>query len=140
MSNICCRIFKEQIELIKQLPEQDRALVLYAAVIDAFNQFDNQIENQNENAYISVSVSVSNSVSAISKTVLNLLRKNIICKEFSMNYGGKRKGSGRKQKDINPNIHCNYPGHNCGNLNKDCANCKENEFAQTKSYDPYPPF
>lgn len=137
-SNICCRVFKEQIELIKMLPEQERAIILYAAILDAFNQFENQNENQNENAYISVSVSVSDSVSAISKTVLNLLRKNIICKEFSSNYGGKRKGCGRP-KAIQ-GIKCNYPGSDCKNKDKDCANCKENEFSKSKSYDPYPPF
>lgn len=96
--NIACRLFKEQINLINQLPEKDRPLVLYLAINNSFNQFenqnDNQIENQNENAY--VSVSVSESLSDISKCVLELLSKNIVCKEFSNNYGGKRTGSGRK--------------------------------------------
>ncbi|MBR2028250.1 MAG: hypothetical protein IKA10_04575 [Oscillospiraceae bacterium] len=94
--NIACRIFKEQIELIQQLPENERAEVLYKAIISAFNQFDNQIENQNENAY--VSVSVSDSVSVLSKTVFSLLKKNIVCKEFSNNYGGKRIGAGKKKQ------------------------------------------
>ena len=83
--NIACRLFKEQINLINQLPEKDRPLVLYLAINNSFNQFenqnDNQIENQNENAY--VSVSVSESLSDISKCVLELLSKNIVCKEFS---------------------------------------------------------
>lgn len=98
--NIACRIFKEQIKLINQLPEKERPIVLYLAVNDCFNQFDfqndNQIENQNENAYVSVSDSVYESLSEISKCVLELLKKNIVCKEFSNNYGGKRDGSGRK--------------------------------------------
>ena len=95
-NNIACRIFKEQIELIQQLPENERAEVLYKAIISAFNQFDNQIENQNENAY--VSVSVSDSVSVLGKTVYELLRKNIQWKEFSNNYGGKRIGAGKKKQ------------------------------------------
>lgn len=103
--NIACRIFKEQIELIQQLPENERAEVLYKAILSAFNQFDNQnenqIENQNENAY----VSVSDSVSVLSKTVFSLLKKNIVCKEFSNNYGGKRIGAGKKpQKQQIPEI------------------------------------
>ena len=95
--NVACRLFKEQIQLINQLPEKERPLVLYLAINHCFNQFDfqndNQIENQNENAY--VSVSVSESLSDISKCVLELLKKNIVCKEFSNNYGGKRVNSGR---------------------------------------------
>lgn len=99
--NIACRIFKEQIDLVLQLPESERAEVLYKAILSVFNQienqienqFDNQIENQNENAY--VSVSVSDSVSVLSKTVFSLLKKNIVCKEFSNNYGGRRINAGR---------------------------------------------
>lgn len=94
--NICCRVFKEQFELIRQLPESERGYVLYQALNNAFNQFenqnDNQIEIQNENAYISVSVSISE----LGKCILNLLSKNIVCKEFSSNYGGARTGAGRK--------------------------------------------
>ena len=91
--NIACRIFKEQIDLVLALPEEDRAEVLYKAIISVFNQF----ENQNENAY--VSVSVSESVSIIGKKVFNLLEKNIVCKEFSNNYGGKRIGAGKKKTE-----------------------------------------
>ena len=57
------------------------------------NQNENQIENQNENAYISV----SDSVSVLGKTVYSLLVKNIVWKEFSSNYGGKRAGAGAKK-------------------------------------------
>lgn len=92
--NICCRVFKEQFELIRQLPESERGYILYQALNNAFNHFenqnDNQIEIQNENAYISVSVS------ELGKCILNLLSKNIVCKEFSSNYGGARTGAGRK--------------------------------------------
>ena len=113
--NLACRIFAEQINLIKQLPENERAIVLYEALTYAFNkcgyqndnQTDNQIGNQvgyqNESAYISVSVSVYESLSEISKCVLDLLKKNIVCKEFSENYGGKREGAGsKKDKPNNP--------------------------------------
>ena len=104
--NISCRIFKEQIDLVNQLPEKERAVVLYRAISNAFNQienqngnqFDNQIENQIENAYISVSVSQSISISQLGKTILNLLCKNIVCKEYSTNYGGKREGAGKPPK------------------------------------------
>lgn len=99
MSNIACRIFKEQIDLLLSLPSQEEAKkVLYYAVINSLNQFenhfDNQIENQNENAY----VSVSESLSELSKSILNLLSKNIVWKEFSNNYGGKREGAGAPKK------------------------------------------
>ena len=95
-NNIACRLFKEQIDLINALPEKERPHVLYAAIMNAFNQFenqnDNQFENQNENAYISVSVSVSD----IGKSIINLLSKNIVVKEFSTNYGGRRPNAGKK--------------------------------------------
>lgn len=113
--NISCRIFKEQLDLVNQLPIKERAEVLYRAISNAFNQienqnenqFDNQNENQNENAYISVSVSVS--ISQLGQTILNLLCKNIICKEYSSNYGGKRAGAGKppkatEDKQSNPKI------------------------------------
>lgn len=90
--NICCRVFKEQFELIRQLPESERGYVLYQALNNAFNQIENQNKNQNEYAYISVSVSISE----LGKCILNLLSKNIVCKEFSSNYGGARTGAGRK--------------------------------------------
>lgn len=94
--NIVCRLFKEQIDLVQQLPEKERAEVLYKAVLAGFNQIENQNENQNENAY--VSDSVSDSVSVLGKTVYSLLVKNIVWKEFSNNYGGKRAGAGAKKR------------------------------------------
>lgn len=101
MNNVACRIFAEQVKMLLSLPNQDEAkTVLYQAVINSLNQFenhfDNQIENQNENAY--VSVSVSDSLSVLSKSILDLLSKNITWKEFSNNYGGKRIGAGKKTK------------------------------------------
>ena len=106
MSNVACRLFKEQIELINNLPEQERPHVLYAAVMNAFNQFenqfenqfDNQFDNQNENAYISVSVS------DIGKSIINLLSKNIVVKEFSTNYGGRRPNAGKKPQKTAENF------------------------------------
>lgn len=133
-NNVCCRIYKEQLNLINQLPKKERAIVLLDVINHAFNQFeiqnanqiDNQIENQNDsqidnqnekkksnqienqfdNAYISVSVSVSdsvyNSVSSISKAVIEILRKSIVCKGFSSNYGGNRSGAGKKKAEEKP--------------------------------------
>ena len=98
MTNLVCKIFKEQFDLIKNLPQQERKEVLYLAIEYAFNQFENQNENQNENAYI------SNSLSNLSISILNILNKTISVKEFSSNYGGNRKNSGRKSnenKEIN---------------------------------------
>ena len=95
--NFACRVFKEQIELILQLPENERAEVLYKAILYGFNQIDCQFENQNESAY----VSVSDSVSILSKKIFNLLRKNITWKEFSNNYGGKRTNSGAPKGNTN---------------------------------------
>lgn len=108
-NNIYCRIFKEQIDLINQLPEQERAIVLLEAINHAFNccvknqnDFCNQNDYkiQNESAYISVSI--SNSLSDISKAVLELLKKNIVCREFDLRYGGARAGAGRKNLDNDP--------------------------------------
>lgn len=113
--NLACRVFAEQLKLINQLPENERAIVLYLAINDSFNrcgyqdgyQLDKQNGYQdgyqNESAYVSVSVSVYESLSEISKCVLELLRKNIVFKEFSNNHGGKREGSGSKKgKPNNP--------------------------------------
>lgn len=94
MKNVACRIFKEQIDLINELPKEDRANVLYSAIMSAYNQFENQNEIQTENqieyAYISLS---------ISKSIFNLLSKNIVFKEYN-NYGGKRENSGRPKKPL----------------------------------------
>ena len=43
MANIACRIFQEQLDLVKELPEQERATVLYTAICNAFNQFENHL-------------------------------------------------------------------------------------------------
>lgn len=127
-NNVCCRIYKEQLNLINQLPKKERAIVLLDVINNAFNQFENQnanqidnqienqtdnqnekrnsnqIENQFDNAYISVSVSdsVYNSVSSISKAVIEILRKSVVCKGFSSNYGGSRVGSGKRKAEEKP--------------------------------------
>lgn len=121
-NNVCCRIYKEQLNLINQLPKKERAIVLLDVINNAFNQFenqkanqidnqnekstDNQIENQFDSAYISVSVSVSdsvyNSVSSISKAVIEILRKSVVCKGFSSNYGGSRAGAGKRKAEERP--------------------------------------
>ena len=109
-NNVCCRIFKEQIDLINQLPEEERGAVLLSAINKAFfhleNQVDNQDVNQDDGHLLRYSVSVSNSLSNISKAVLSVLEKSIRCTEFNANWGGKRYGSGRKSKEkgINPTI------------------------------------
>lgn len=99
--NFACRIFKEQIELILQLPENERAEVLYKSVLFGFNQIDCQFDNQNENQNESAYVSVSDSVSILSNKIFNLLKKNITWKEFSNNYGGNRKGAGAPKGNTN---------------------------------------
>lgn len=97
--NLACRIFKEQLELIQQLPESERAIVLYEAIMASYNQIENQNEiqneNQNENAYVSVSVSV------LGNCIYNLLSRNIVWKSFSNNYGGARVGAGRPKNNQN---------------------------------------
>lgn len=107
--NLACRIFKEQIELVQQLPENERAIVLYEAIMASYNQIenqnDNQIEFQNENAYVSV-------LSILSRSIINLLSRNIVWKKFSNNYGGKRLGAGAKKKTIplgEPTVLMNRP-------------------------------
>ena len=104
--NVAVRIFKEQFDLIRNLPENERALVLYGAVMNAFNQLeiqtDNQIENQNDNQtanqnYLYLN-HISVSLSGISQSILKLLTKTVSAKEFSLNYGGNRKGAGRPKK------------------------------------------
>lgn len=97
--NLACRIFKEQLELIQQLPESERAIVLYEAIMASYNQIENQIEIQNEiqneNAYVSVSV--------LGNCIYNLLSRNIVWKSFSNNYGGARVGAGRPKNNQNDN-------------------------------------
>lgn len=108
--NVAVRIFKEQFDLIRNLPENERALVLYGAVWNAFNQLENQIDNQNEiqtdnqidnqtanQTYLYLN-HISVSLSGISQSILNLLTKTMTAKEFSLNYGGNRKGAGRPKK------------------------------------------
>lgn len=129
MGNACCRIFKEQIDLINQLPKRERAIVLYAVINNCFsqfdnqneNQFDNQNENQNECAYVSVSVYTLDSLSVLGKSVYNLLCKNITVKEFSNNYGGKRENAGAKKKNATGNnqveiqVEKTHPAHTARN-------------------------
>lgn len=101
--NISCNIFLEQINLINQLPLEERGNVLYLALLKAFtksrfqvdNQDDSQLENQLENTYISISKSISLSLSILSKSVLELLNKTIDCKIYKSGWGGKREGAGK---------------------------------------------
>ena len=106
--NFACRIFKEQIELILQLPENERAEVLYKSVLFGFNQIDCQFDNQNENQNESAYVSVSDSVSILSNKIFNLLKKNITWKEFSNNYGGSRKGAPKGNTNAKKNNQIDY--------------------------------
>lgn len=101
MPNIACRIFKEQIDLINQLPEEERPKVLYASVMQAFNQIENQNENQNDNQIANQFhlYLLSVSVSELGIIIYNILTKNLQCREFSTNYGGARAGAGRKKQD-----------------------------------------
>lgn len=84
--NVACRFFVEQLALIMSLPEEEGKEVLYNVMKSSFN---NQIENR-------FPVSVSVSVSVLGKSIQDLLTKNIVWKNFSNNYGGYRKGAGRK--------------------------------------------
>ena len=100
--NMVCNIYKEQFDLINELPIEDRCKVLYIAISKAFYDCEkkskrNQFENQIENTYIYNSISISNSISIYSKKLLSLLFKTILCKNYSKNRGGKREGAGRKK-------------------------------------------
>lgn len=99
--NIVCNIYKEQFDLINELPESERLKVLYLAVLNAFQDYDkknqiNQLENQVDYTYISTSI--YNSISNYSKKLIKLLFKTINCKKYK-NWGGKRKNSGRKKQE-----------------------------------------
>lgn len=121
MKNVACRIFKEQLDLINELPKEDRANVLYSAIMSAYNQFENQNEIQTENqieyAYISLS---------ISKSILNLLSKNIVFKEYN-NYGGKRENSGRPKNNQLENQDENQLENQ--DTNQDVDKDKDKEYA-----------
>lgn len=112
MNNCFCRIYEEQMNLLNQLPKEERGTVLYCVLHKAFlehsknkvkNQNDNQLENQLDNqidyqlefAYL---YSLYTSLSNISKVTIQLLNKTTNCIEYSTNYGGKRTGAGRKEK------------------------------------------
>ena len=149
MKNKCCTIFTEQWELLFTLSNEEIGQILRIAIPITrgdFNHLDNHLDNQDlikfflDSTSVSSSNSTSTSLSSVSRAILSILVKSIRWREFDSNWGGKREGSGKKKEKIRPGIKCNYPSKDCKNENKDCANCKENEFSQTKSYDPYPPF
>ena len=105
--NISCNVFLEQIELLNELPANERGNVLYLALLKAFsrtinfenqdeNQDDSQLENHLDYTYISISKSIS--LSKLSISVLNLLNKTLDCKTYSKRWGGKRTNTGRPQK------------------------------------------
>ncbi|MBQ2175402.1 MAG: hypothetical protein II453_10145 [Alphaproteobacteria bacterium] len=105
-NNIGCRLFLEQIELILQMPVNERKDFLWALIMNAYckykNQFENQIDIQNENQIECAYVSVSESVSVLSKfnlLIYNSMQKTVRFKKFSSNYGGSRQGSGRPPKE-----------------------------------------
>lgn len=109
--NIVCNIYKEQFDLINELPIEERMKVLYIAVSKAFYeteknqvfQDENQLDNQDEKTYISISISIYNSISNYSKKLLKLLFKTINCKNYkSKNWGGKRENAGRKKQEQEP--------------------------------------
>ena len=86
--------------MLQYLPNQEEAkTILYYAIINSLNQFENQNDNQIENQFENAYVSVSDSLSVLSKSIYNLLLKSIVWKEFSNNYGGKRENAGRKSKN-----------------------------------------
>ena len=121
--NISCNVFLEQIELLNELPANERGNVLYLALLKAFsrtinfeNQLENQVDNQDDSQlenqvdnqddsqlenhldYTYISISKSISLSKLSISVLNLLNKTLDCKTYSKRWGGKRTNTGRPQK------------------------------------------
>ena len=101
MTNIACRIFKEQIDLLLSLPDQNEAKeVLYQALTQTCNHFDNQTDNQFDNQNANQNHLYLNHISVLSNNVYKLLLKNINWKEFSDNYGGTRKGAGKPKKEL----------------------------------------
>ena len=117
MANISCRIFKEQIELLKGLPDQEEAkTILYAAVMYAYNQFENQNENQIDNQFDNQNANqnhlylylCNNNISSLGLNIYNLFIKNITFKRFSNNYGGSRVNSGRHKSTTIPQKSSTY--------------------------------
>ena len=109
MSNIACRIFSEQIKLLESLPVEDAKNILYYALINSHNQFENQTDNQFDNQIDNQFYLYLNQLSV---SVYNLLVKNIVWKEFSDNYGGKRVGAGKpkqNQTETKPKPNDNQP-------------------------------
>jgi hypothetical protein len=84
MNNIACRIFKEQIDVILCLPEQEQGEAIITILKHTFG-----IEHS------------ASKLSSQTQTIVNLLKKTIVCKEFSNNYGGKRLNSGRPRREKN---------------------------------------
>lgn len=80
MSNTACRIFKEQLEVILCLPEDQQGKAIIAILKNAF-----EIEHNAE-------------LEPTTQSIVNLLKKTITAKEFSNNYGGRRINAGRKEK------------------------------------------
>ena len=96
--NVVCSIYKEQFDLIKSLPIEERLKVLYIVISNAFdsfqnNQVENQVENQDEYRYI-----LYKDINNISILLINLLIKTINCKIYK-NWGGKRNNAGRKKSE-----------------------------------------
>ena len=94
--NLVVKIFKEQMDLIQSLPTlQEKKDMLYNLIYQCFYQFDNQNENQNDNQFDNQNenayISNSNSNSILYNSIYGILKKTIILKKFSSNYGGKRK-------------------------------------------------
>lgn len=95
--NIVCSIYKEQFDLIRTLPIEERLKVLYIVISNAFdnftnNQLENQLDYQDEYRYI-----LYKDINNTSILLINLLIKTINCKIYN-NWGGKRNNAGRKKE------------------------------------------
>ena len=87
MKNIACRIFKEQIDVILCLPEEEQGEAIITILKHAFG-----IEHS------------TSKLSTQAQSIVNLLKKTIVVKEFSTNYGGRRPNAGKKPQKTAENF------------------------------------
>lgn len=74
--------------------------MLYQALTQTCNHFENQNENQSDNQNDNQDYLYLNHISVLSNNIFKILIKNIKWRKFSDNFGGKRENSGRKPKAL----------------------------------------